>query len=77
MRTPAPWCMYTGSSHREPRKARGPPEGGSGQTPRHSSVAGTAPTWPAGKEAPQHGPRVVGPALAIGSRSSEDGTKGN
>lgn len=50
MRTLAHRCMYTKSSHREPQRARDPPEGGSGQKPRQSSGAGTAPTWPAGKE---------------------------
>lgn len=59
MRTLAQWCMYTKSSHREPRRARDPPEGGSGRTLRQSSVAGTAPTWPVGKETLQHGPRRV------------------
>lgn len=47
--TPAPQHTHTKSSHTGPRKARDPPEGGSGQTLRCSSEAGTAPTGPAGR----------------------------
>lgn len=47
-RTAAPGHTCTASSHTGPRKARGPPGGGSGRTPRRSSEAGTAPTGPAG-----------------------------
>lgn len=47
--TSAPVCTCTESFHTGPRKAQGPPEGGSGRTLRRSSEAGTAPTGPAGK----------------------------
>lgn len=70
MRTLAHRCTYTKSSHREPQKARDPPEGGSGQKPRQSSGAGTAPTWPAGKETLSAWPKD-GAHL----RPSEDGTR--
>lgn len=46
--TAAPPHMCTESSHTGPQKARGAPGGGSGQTPKQSSEAGTAPTGPAG-----------------------------
>lgn len=46
--TSAPGHMCTESPHTGPQKAQGPPEGGSGRTPRHSSEAGTAPMGPAG-----------------------------
>lgn len=46
--TPSPGHRCTESFHTGRQKAQGPPAGGSGQTPRHSSGAGTAPTGPAG-----------------------------
>lgn len=76
MRTLAHRCMYTKSSHREPQRARDPPEGGSGQTPRQSSVAGTAPTWPAGKETLSAWPKDgAGLGHVLTYCPSEDGTR--
>lgn len=48
---PAPGCRCMPSSHTGPQKAGDPPEGGSGQRPRCSSVAGIDPTRPARREA--------------------------
>lgn len=45
--TSCPGHTYTESFHTGPQKARDPPEGGSGRTPRQSSKAGTAPMGPA------------------------------
>lgn len=67
--TRAPGHMHTENFHTGPRRALGPPAGGSGQTPRRSSAVGTAPTGPAGIRGGEAGtvwPRRLGIFLSVG-----------